>query len=437
METGRLRAKIDDGEDGSHDASIDEKGEKPIGPQRYYESWELGGRLMALSDYAYSDMIHRCFRCGYCKFPTDWDDVTNCPAYAKYRLESYSAGGRLWLIRAWLTDEVKWSEHLANIVYSCVACKNCVEKCPLSFSDDIVHMVIAAKTEMIERGRVPKRVQEFLENVQLHGNPYGLSAKKRTGWMDGLEISPYEGQDYLYYVGCEGSYDSRAQGAARATAKLFVNAGVSFGVLGSQEISDGNEVEMLGEDGLLEELAQKNIKQFSELGVKTIIALSPHSYNALKNTYPRFGGNYQVFHYTQILMDLIKAGKLALPERPKTRVTFHDPCFLGRWNQEYDAPRNVLKALSGVELVEMDRNRKGALCCGGGAGNFYTDLLGGGNESPARIRVRQAHATGAKILAVACPNCLTMLEDAIKVEGLEETLKVRDISEIICGPEGD
>ena len=390
---------------------------------------------MARAEYAYNDMIHRCFRCGYCKFPTDWDDVTNCPAYARYRLESYSAGGRLWLIRAWLNGELKWSEHLANIVYSCAACKNCVEKCPFSFSNDIVNMIIASKTEMIEMGKVPKPVKDFLENIQVHGNPYGISATKRAEWMDGREISLYEGQDFLYYVGCEGSYDSRAQGAARATARLLMKAGVSFGVLGSKEICDGNEVEMLGESGLFEELAEKNIRQFSALGVKRIITLSPHSYNALKNAYHKFGGDFEVFHYTQMLRDLIKTGDLAVSNGPSARVTFHDPCFLGRWNQEYDAPRKLLKSLAGVEFIEMERHKKGALCCGGGAGNFIMDFLGGSEESPARIRARQANAIGADILAVACPNCLTMLEDAVKVEGLEEKIKVRDISEIICDSE--
>ena len=347
-------------------------------------------------------------------------------------MESYSAGGRLWLVRAWINGEIEWSEHLATIVYSCAGCKNCVEKCPLSFRDDIVNMIIASKAEMIELGKIPKKVKEFLENVQLHGNPYGISPERRAGWMDGLEIPLYEGQDFLYYVGCEGSYDSRAQGAARAVAKLLLKAGISFGVLGAKEISDGNEVEMMGEFGLLEELAEKNIKRFSELGVKHIIALSPHSYNALKNTYPKFGGNFKVFHYTQVLGDLVGTGNLTLPDSPHVRVSFHDPCFLGRWNQEYDAPRNLLKALNGMELVEMERNKKGALCCGGGAGNYFTDFLGGSAESPARIRARQAEAVGANILAVACPNCLTMLEDAVKAEGLDEKIRVRDIAEIIC-----
>ncbi len=213
---------------------------------------------------------------------------------------------------------------------------------------------------------------------------------------------------------------------------MLLKSGVSFGVLGVDEISDGNEVEMLGEDGLLEDLARKNIQQFSDLGVKNIITLSPHSYNVFKNRYPDFDGRINVFHYTQILSELIKTGKLSAPETSEMRITFHDPCFLGRWNQEYDAPRKVLRAMKGVDLAEMERNKKGALCCGGGAGNFLTDFLGGSDESPARIRAREACDVKADILAVACPNCLTMLEDAVKVEGLEDEIKVMDISEIFC-----
>ncbi|MCJ7771706.1 MAG: (Fe-S)-binding protein, partial [Desulfobacterales bacterium] len=350
-----------------------------------------------------------------------------------FRVESYSAGGRLWLIRAWVNGELDWTEHLANIVYSCAACKNCVEMCPLNFRDEIVNMVIAAKNEMVELGLLPSTVKSFLENVQLHGNPYGMSAKKRSEWMEGTTIETYNGQEFLYYVGCEGSYDTRAQLAAKALGELLLKAGVSFGVLGNKEITDGNEVEIMGEDGLLEWVAEKNIKQFTELGVKKIITLSPHSYNAFKNSYPAFNGKFDVYHYTQILSDLIKKGKLADPKEIKKKVTFHDPCFLGRWNKDYDSPRKILKSLKGITFTEMEKNKKGALCCGGGGGNFYTDILGGSEDSPARIRVREAAETGADILAVACPNCLTMLEDAVKVEGLDEKLIVRDISEIVSG----
>lgn len=386
-------------------------------------------------EYKYSDTIHRCFRCGYCKFPTDWNDVTNCPSYARFRLESYSTGGRLWLIRAWINGEIEYTDNFAKIVYSCASCLNCVEKCPLSFKDDLVNMVIAARNVMVEKGSLPSPVKDFLENIHLHGNPYGLAAKKRSGWFEGTGIEEYNGQEFLYYVGCEGSFDTRAQNAARALGELLLKAGVSFGVLGNREICEGNEVDMLGEDGLFEELAEKNIKLFNELNVRKIITLSPHSYNALKNRYSEFGGKFEIYHYTKIISELLKFGKLGVPGELNAKVTYHDPCFLGRWNREYDAPRKVLKLLPGIEFVEMEKNKKGALCCGGGSGNFYTDFLGGSEESPARIRIREAHATGADILAVACPNCLVMLEDAAKVEGLDEKLKVRDISEIANGSE--
>jgi len=161
--------------------------------------------------------------------------------------------------------------------------------------------------------------------------------------------------------------------------------------------------------------------------------LSPHTYNAFKNIYPRFGGNFEVKHYSQLLPGLINAGRIRPPKLENVSITYHDPCFLGRWNGEYKAPRKALQAIGGAQLIEMARNRKSALCCGGGSGNYYTDLLGGSEDSPARIRARQAHATGADILAVACPNCLTMLEDAVKVEGLEEKIQVKDIAELMCG----
>jgi len=386
---------------------------------------------MALTEYKYSDVIHRCFRCGYCKFPTSFVEVNNCPAYARYRLESYSTGGRLWLIRAWLNGEVDWSEHLSEIVYSCAACKNCAEQCPLPFSGDIVDMIVAAKGEMVERGSIPSAVKEFLENVDRQGNPYGTARSKRGEWMEGTDIEEYGGQEFLYYVGCVGSYDTRAQEAARALGRVLQKGGVSFGVLGNKENCDGNDVGKLGEEGLFEALAEENVRQFKDLGVSKIVTLSPHAFNAIKNDYPRLDGTFEVLHYTQLLRDLVRAGKLDVSSGFKARVTYHDPCFLGRWNMEYEAPREVLRAIPGVELVEMERHRADTLCCGGGGGNFYTDFLGGSEDSPSRIRVRDACATGASVVATACPNCLTMLEDAVKAEGLDDRLKVMDISEMV------
>jgi Fe-S oxidoreductase len=393
---------------------------------------------MALADFEYGDMIHRCFRCGYCKFPVNWEDVNNCPAYGRYRLETYSCGGRLWLTRAWLNGEIDWTEHLADILYSCTACKNCEVKCPLRFSKDILNMIVAAKGEMVEKGKIPTAAKRFLENIQKQGNPYGNSRMKRGEWMKGMGIEPYQGQEFLYYVGCVGSYDTRAQEASRALGKVLQKAGVSFGVLGNEENCDGNEVNGLGEKTLFEMLAGGNIAHFKELGVHKIVTLSPHSYNAMKNDYPKYNGNFDVSHYTQLLQNLISQRKLNVSRPLNAKITFHDPCFLGRWNNGYEAPRAILRTNPGVKLMEMEKNRESALCCGGGGGNFYIDLLGGSKSTPARRRVREAKETGADVLAVACPQCLTMLQDAVKVEELEGQLSVKDISEIVaeaCGVE--
>ncbi|HOW54929.1 MAG TPA: (Fe-S)-binding protein [Syntrophorhabdaceae bacterium] len=388
---------------------------------------------MPLDTYKFHDIIHRCFRCGYCKFPTNWMDVNNCPPYARFRMEPYSCGGRLWLTRAWLNEIIDWSNHLAEILYSCTTCRNCEIKCPLGFNVDIVNMVVAARGEMVEQGKLPPAVKKFLENIDLYGNPYGNARSKRGAWMEGAPIEQYDGQEYLYYVGCTGSYDTRAQNSSKTLGILLDKAGVSFGVLGSEENCDGNEVEKLGEAGLFEVLAEDNMARFNDLGVKKIITLSPHAYNAMKNLYPRLGGNFQVFHYTQILLELIKAGKLDLSKGFNAKTAYHDPCYLGRWNGQYETPRELLETVPSLKLIEMEKNRDGALCCGGGAGNFEIDLLGGSESSPARRRVREAAALGANVLAVACPKCLIMLEDAVKSEELEDTLAVKDIVEIVAG----
>jgi Fe-S oxidoreductase len=299
-------------------------------------------------------------------------------------------------------------------------------------------MIVAAKSEMVEKGKIPAAAKTFLENIQKQGNPYGTSRMKRGEWAKGTGIELYKGQDYLYYVGCVGSYDTRAQEASRALGKVLQKAGVSFGVLGNEENCDGNEVNSLGEETLFEMLAEGNIAQFKQLGVQKIVTLSPHSYNAMKNDYPKHNGNFDVGHYTQLLQGLINQGKLKVSSSFKVKITFHDPCFLGRWNNGYEAPRAILRKVPGVEFVEMEKNRDSALCCGGGGGNFYIDLLGGSRSSPARRRVREAKEIGADVLAVACPQCLTMLQDAVKEEELEGQLSVKDISEIVaeaCGTE--
>lgn len=376
----------------------------------------------------YADIIHRCFRCGYCKFTRDYRDF-NCPTYRKFWFESYSPGGRMWLLRGWLNGEVESSPRLAEIFYSCVTCGNCVEHCAFEFRENLVDIFVAARKEMLENGLTLPPVRDYLKGIHARGNPYNQSPEDRGKWAEGLNIERYSGHEYLLYVGCVGSYDERGAKIARALATLLNNAGVSFGILGERETCDGNEVRVLGEWELFHMLAEANMKTFADLGVRKIVTLSPHAFNAFRNHYPQMDGAIEVMHYTQLLSRLVGSGQVAF-SRAELAVTYHDPCYLGRHNKEFDAPRNILRAIPGLSLREMGKIKTESLCCGGGGGNFFTDIIGSGEGSPSHARIREAIETDAQVLAVACPNCAKMFEDAVKAEGLEDKIEVRDIAEI-------
>jgi Fe-S oxidoreductase len=335
----------------------------------------------------------------------------------------------MWLLRAWRNGEIEPSPRLAEIFYSCVTCGNCVEHCALEFKENLVKIFIEAREEIVDQGFAPPAVRDYLKGIHVHGNPYKEASENRGAWADGLGIEEYSGQEYLFYVGCVGSYDERGMKIARAGATVLKEAGLSFGILGDREKCDGNEVKVLGESELFKSLAEANTQMFEELGVKKIITLSPHGYNAFKNEYPSLEGNVEVMHYTQALAKVVKAGQVKFSET-KATVTYHDPCYLGRHNGEFDAPRTVLRSVPGVRLKEMAKITKNSLCCGGGGGNFFTDIIGSGEDSPSRVRIREAVDTGAQILAVACPTCAKMFEDAVKDEALEGTIEVKDITEI-------
>ena len=385
---------------------------------------------MAQADY--KSLVHRCFRCGFCKLTYDYSSVGfNCPIYHRFRLETYSPGGLNWLIRAALvTGTIKWTEHLSEILYSCTMCGNCVEACRFEFRKDLLNMFRQAREDVVERQLgLPGKVGQFLENVYLYGNAFREARETRGAWAQGLPLRRFrKGDEYLYYVGCVGSYDSRSRGAARALGSLLLKAGVSFGILGEEEECDGNEVRLLGEQGLFERQRDRNVERFRGLGVKKIVTLSPHSYNTMKNDYH---ADLQVLHYTQLLRELLRSGALPVPPDLRARVTYHDPCFLGRHNGEYDAPREMLRSIPGIEMVEMERTRNTAFCCGGGGANFYTGISARGKEQASNARIREAADAGAEVLAVACPVCLMMLEDAVKSEGLDDRLVVRDIAELL------
>jgi Fe-S oxidoreductase len=374
------------------------------------------------------DWIYKCTGCTGCQglYRTQWPEETwdrVCPMMDQRAFETATPGGLLWLVRGNLEGIVPMDTKTLEQLYSCTACKSCELQCYGDHGEIITDIFIAARERQIEEGDVFPNVRDFLENVHNYGNPWGQSRSKRGEWASEIQgATTYTpAHEFLYYVGSVGSYNPAGQRMAQSLCEVLVKAGVSFGILGAQEECDGNEVRLLGERGLFEMLSEKNVAKFKELGVRKVLSLSPHSYNAFKNHYPEFG---EVLHYTKLLAELIIDRKLELSTF-KAKVTYQDPCFLGRYNDIYDEPREILRAIPGVELVEIKRNRENAFCCGGGSGNFYLGLTDG------RARVREAYATGADILAVACPICSTMLEDALKDEELEGKMSVMGISEIV------
>jgi Fe-S oxidoreductase len=384
----------------------------------------------------YVQSLYTCAKCRNC-MTSNAEYKPVCPMTERFGFFSYSSGGMVSLARSIYEGALDWNNEVADVVYTCTMCGACAKQCGNIYylTNDyfnVQNLVEKMREELVNRGKVPPIVRDYLKSVELYGNPYNKPGGKRGKWAEGLGIPSYSGQEYLFYVGDVGSFDERGIQIAKNVGNLLLKSGVSMGILGSEEITDGNDLKTLGESGLFELVSEKNIQKFGNLGVKKIVALSPHGYNILKNEYGKIGGKFEVFHYTQLLAKLIGDGKIILSEQKK-KVTYHDSCYLGRHNQEYETPRKVLQSIPGVELVEMSLIKEEAFCCGGGGGNFFTSMLGSGARSPSRIRVRQACDTGAEVLAVACPICAKMLDDAVKDEGLEEKLEVRDIAEIILG----
>lgn len=396
-------------------------------------------KVQAVSEIVWQNLkewVYKCIGCRSCiteykkTFPSHRFDYI-CPFDYQEKAFPYSPGGRIRVISGILEGIVPLDAHAAEILYKCTACKACQNDCLADHGEHIVDMFIAAREHLIEEGMVPSKVKEFLENINKYGNPWGEPMKRRAEWAKDLKgiRKCREGDEYLLYVGCVESFDPIAQKIPSAFAELLTRAGVTFGILGEQEKCSGNEVRLLGEKGLFEELVENNIKMFKDLGVKKIVTISPHAYHVFRNIYPRYGNMPDVIHYTQLLHDLIKTGKLKLSSL-NAKITYHDPCFLGRYNNIYDEPREILKSIPGIELVEMKRNREYAFCCGGGSGNFYMEYLES-EDAANRVRVREAFNTGAKIIAVACGGCATLLNDGIKSEDLEGKIEVMDVAEIV------
>ena len=327
------------------------------------------------------------------------------------------------LVHNYITDAELWA---------CTTCNACVYECPVTVEhvDKIVDM---RRNLVLMESEFPPELNTVFKNLETNFSPWAFNKLDRANWAEGMNIKTMaedSNGEILYWVGCAGSFDARYIKATQATAKLFQKAGVDFRILGTEEKCNGDAARRLGNEYLAQTLMQENIETLNNYGVKKIVTGCPHCFNSLKNEYPQFNGNYEVVHHTEFLKQLIDEGKIELKDsETKKRVTYHDSCYLGRYNDIFDEPREPLSKIGGIEMLEMDRNRDKGFCCGAGGGRMFLEETEGTriNEN----RVDEALKTGADTIASACPFCMTMLTDGVKTFEKEENVDVKDIAEII------
>ncbi|RLC51646.1 MAG: Fe-S oxidoreductase [Candidatus Cloacimonadota bacterium] len=312
-------------------------------------------------------------------------------------------------------------------IYRCVGCDACLTQCPHGI--DTPSILRAARRLLVDFGSYPETLKSTAQKIKNVGNPLGEPAEKRADWAIDLNVPKFqEGMDHLYFPCCLPAYDSRIQNVAKATAKILQQYNISFGILGEKERCCGEAIRKVGAEKVFTEVCKTNIKEFSGSGVKNVLVSSPHCFTTFKNEYPEFGADFETLHITQFLSKLIDEGTIKPSKEFNKKVVYHDPCTLGRKNGVYEEPRNCLKCIPGLELLEVEEfNRNLSVCCGAGSGGLWMEWEK--NERIADVRLKQLIDTGADIIAVACPYCLQMFEETLKSMNLE--IQVLDVTEIL------
>jgi len=318
-----------------------------------------------------------------------------------------------------------------DVLWSCTTCRACEEACPvlIEYVDKIVDM---RRHLVQEEARFPSALNRAFKGMETQSNPWAIGQENRDSWAEGLEVprlSDHPDAEYLYYVGCAGSFDDRSKKTTLAMVKILKKAGINFAVLGKEELCNGETARRIGNEYLFQTMAQALIEVLNNYRFKKILTNCPHCFNTLKNEYPQFGGNYEVIHAAEFVHGLIRQGKIALPGELPGKVTYHDSCYYGRYNQIYDAPREVIRQIRGAQLQEMKHCRHDAMCCGAGGGWMWMEEPK--DKRVNYIRVEQALETGPDVVAVSCPYCMIMMEDGLKAKGMDEQVKTLDVIELV------
>lgn len=404
--------------------------------------------FQTLKDLTRKDFLDlaSCTECGRCE--------ANCPAHLSGKIlspreiilelrdhanEEFPAFGKLQEHKKIIGYSIKPEE-----IWACTTCMACVEVCPV-FIDPLNKILELRRNEVMIQDKYPAGFTDVFKGMDGRGNPWNMPTSERLAWMKGLDVpvaatraasNPSPAFEYLFFVGCAASFDPRTQKIARSVVKILQHAGIKFAVLGEEEGCTGDPARRIGHEYIFQILAKQNIETLNNYNVKKILTICPHCFNTLKNEYPALGGQYEVVHHTELIAQLLQDGRLKLTKEIPATIAYHDSCYLGRYNRIFDAPRDILKKISGVKLIEMERHRERGMCCGAGGGLMWLE------EEPSKrvneLRVKQAQeafaraqANGrAKFIASACPFCMIMLEDGIKSKNAD--FENKDIAELVA-----
>jgi Fe-S oxidoreductase len=401
-----------------------------IAPIEDFENAEEFG-VNQVKDFTWRQIfdLDACTRCGRCQ--------DRCPAYLSQKPLSPKK-----LVQDLKAEWERAAQGITNEegiidkvvsedeIWSCTACLACQVNCPVSIPTFDKTIELRRYLSMT-LSQVSPEVKTLYKNLQKNSNPYGMGKKGRLEWTEGLDIkiAGEEEVEYLYWVGCVASLDDRNRKIAKSMAAIMQKAGVSFGILGADEACCGDPLRRTGNEYQYQEVAQGNVELLKELGIKKIVTACPHCFNTLKNDYAQLGTDFQVYHHTEIIAKLAREGKISINPTLEGTTTYHDPCYLGRVNQIFDAPRDVVNKFRKGSFVELGRNRDEGFCCGGGGGKIWMEEHHG---KICHLRMDEAIEISANTVITACPYCLIMMEDAIKDKEKSETMKALDISEVVA-----
>jgi Fe-S oxidoreductase len=319
-------------------------------------------------------------------------------------------------------------------LWACTTCRNCEDQCPVA-NEHVEKIIDMRRYLVLTEGNMPHEATRYFQNIERQSNPWGINRKERIKWREGRDdievptVNEVDEFEYLFFVGSMGSFDNRSQKIAQSFAKIMNLAGVKFAILGNEERNSGDTARRMGNEFLFQQLAQENIANFQAHGVKKIVTICPHTYNTFKNEYPEFGLEAEVYHHTELIWKLIQEGRIKPVKEVKETITYHDSCYLGRYNNIYDIPRWILKSIPGINVLEMERNREDAMCCGAGGGMMWMEETQGKRVNIERTA--QALSLNPTMIGSNCPYCLTMMSDGAKAKEVEDQVKILDIAEIV------